>query len=150
MDVTATEYDFDLSATPTADTANVNFVNDGKEFHVLIFAKINEGFTVDEAIKLEGQKGSAEIVGEAEAAPGDDRRGQGQGAARARRVRDALPGRRTEGPALQARPARGVPDRVGPGRGPARGLQLAGVESDEEGIAAVGGGSGRCTLASLS
>ena len=70
VDVTATEYAFDLSATPTADTANVNFVNDGKEFHVLIFAKINEGFTVDEAIKLEGEKGSAEIVGQAEAEPG--------------------------------------------------------------------------------
>jgi len=70
IDVTATEYAFDLSATPTADTKTVSFVNDGKEFHVLIFAKINEGFTVDEAIKLEGEKGSAEIVGQTEAEPG--------------------------------------------------------------------------------
>jgi hypothetical protein len=69
--VTADEYSFDLSATPTADTKSVTFDNQGKEFHVLIFARINEGFTVDEAIKLEGQKGSAEIVAEAEGPPGE-------------------------------------------------------------------------------
>ena len=68
--VTAEEYSFDLSATPTADTKSVTFDNQGKEFHVMIFARINEGFTVDEAIKLQGEKGSAEIVGEAESAPG--------------------------------------------------------------------------------
>ncbi|MBA2522662.1 MAG: hypothetical protein H0V25_04940 [Solirubrobacterales bacterium] len=68
--VTATEYEFDLSATPTADTKSVTFTNDGKEFHVMIFARINEGYTVDEAVKLEGKKGSAEDVGEADAQPG--------------------------------------------------------------------------------
>ncbi len=69
--VTAEEYSFDLSATPTSETKSVTFDNQGKEFHVMIFARINEGFTVDEAIKLQGEKGSAEIVGEAEAAPGE-------------------------------------------------------------------------------
>ncbi len=69
--VTADEYSFDLSATPTADTKSVTFDNQGKEFHVLIFARINEGFTVDEAIELEGEKGSAEIVAEAEGPPGE-------------------------------------------------------------------------------
>jgi len=68
--VTAVEYEFDLSATPTADTTNVTFQNDGEEFHVMIFAKINEGFTTEEAIKLEGEKGSAEIVAQTEAEPG--------------------------------------------------------------------------------
>ena len=68
--VTAEEYSFDLSTTPTAETKSVAFDNQGKEFHVLIFARINEGFTVDEAIKLEGQKGSAEIIGQAESPPG--------------------------------------------------------------------------------
>lgn len=68
--LTATEYEFDLSATPAADTKTVEFVNDGKEFHVLVFAKINEGFTLDEAIELEGEKGSAETVGESQAEPG--------------------------------------------------------------------------------
>ena len=68
--VTATEYEFDLSATPTADTRNVEFVNDGKEFHVMIFARINEGFTIDEAVQLEGKKGSAEVVAQIEGPPG--------------------------------------------------------------------------------
>ena len=68
--LTATEYEFDLSATPGAETTSVTFQNDGAEDHVLIFAKINEGFTVDEAIELEGEKGSAEVIGQAQAKPG--------------------------------------------------------------------------------
>lgn len=68
--VTAKEYSFDLSATPTADTQEVVFDNTGKEFHVMIFARINEGFTVDEAVELEGEKGSAEVVAQTEAEPG--------------------------------------------------------------------------------
>jgi hypothetical protein len=69
--VTATEYEFDLSATPDADTKSVTFTNDGKEFHVMIFARINEGFTVDEAVKLEGKKGSAEEIAAVEGPPGE-------------------------------------------------------------------------------
>jgi hypothetical protein len=68
--LTAEEYTFDLSATPTADTKQVTFDNQGKEFHVMIFARINEGFTIDEAVKLEGKKGSADVVAQAEAPPG--------------------------------------------------------------------------------
>jgi hypothetical protein len=68
--LTATEYAFDLSDTPGAETETVSFQNDGEEFHVLVFARINEGFTTEEAIKLEGEKGSAEVVGQAEAKPG--------------------------------------------------------------------------------
>ena len=68
--VTATEYEFELSATPSADTKSVTFQNDGKEFHVMIFAKINEGFTVEEAIKLQGEKGSAEDIAQLEGQPG--------------------------------------------------------------------------------
>ena len=60
--VTAKEYSFDLSATPTADTEEVTLQNDGKLPHVLVFARINEGFTLDEAFELEGEKGSAEEV----------------------------------------------------------------------------------------
>ncbi len=71
MTVTATEYEFDLSATPTADTQSVTFQNDGEEFHVMIFAKINEGYTVEEAIKLEGEKGSAEEIASVEGPPGE-------------------------------------------------------------------------------
>ena len=68
--MTATEYAFDLSATPTAETKNISVTNDGEEFHVMIFAKINEGFTTEEAIEMEGEKGSAELLAEAEIPPG--------------------------------------------------------------------------------
>jgi hypothetical protein len=70
VDVTAIEYEFDVEPTPTAETKTVNFINDGEEFHVLVFARLNEGFTVDEAVKLEGKKGSAELIGQTEAEPG--------------------------------------------------------------------------------
>jgi len=68
--VTAEEYSFDLSATPTTDTKEVTFDNQGQEFHVMIFARINEGFTVEEAVKMEGEGGSADLLAEAESAPG--------------------------------------------------------------------------------
>jgi len=69
--LTADEYNFDLSATPGAETKTVEFVNDGEKPHVLVFARINEGFTVDEAFELQGKKGSAELVGQGEAGPGE-------------------------------------------------------------------------------
>ena len=69
--VTATEYNFDLSATPTADTKSVTFTDDGKEPHVMVFARINEGYTVDEAVAAEGKKGTAEEVGVVDAKPGE-------------------------------------------------------------------------------
>ena len=72
--VTAEEYSFDLSATPTADTEEVVFDNVGKEFHVMVFARINEGFTLEEAIELQGEKGSAEIVAETERRAGATKR----------------------------------------------------------------------------
>ena len=62
-DVAADEYTFDLSTTPTADTTGVSFENVGEVPHELIFARINEGFTTEEAIELEGRRGSAELVG---------------------------------------------------------------------------------------
>ena len=68
--LTADEYSFELSATPTPETKSVTFDNQGKKFHVMIFARLNEGFTVDEAIELQGEKGSAVTLAEAEAAPG--------------------------------------------------------------------------------
>lgn len=68
--VTAEEYSFDLSATPNAETEEIVFDNIGEEFHVMIFARINEGFTTDEALELEGEKGSAEVVAQTQAEPG--------------------------------------------------------------------------------
>lgn len=70
IDVIATEYAFDVSATPSADTKSFSVTNDGKEFHVMIFAKINEGFTLDEAIEMEGEKGSAVEIASVEVPPG--------------------------------------------------------------------------------
>ena len=110
--VTAEEYSFDLSTTPTTETQSVTFDNQGKEFHVLIFARINEGFTVDEAIKLEGQKGSAEIVGEAEGPPGESTTLEIKKPIEPGEYAMLCPIGGPEGTALQARSARGVRDPV--------------------------------------
>ena len=73
LTLTADEYTFELSETPTAPgDVTLTFVNEGEEQHALIFAKLGEGYTVDEAFELEGRKGSAEVVGEAEAGPGEE------------------------------------------------------------------------------
>ena len=78
--VTATEYAFDLSATPTADTQEVTLQNDGEEPHALIFARINEGFTLDEAFELQGGKGSAEeVIQQIVAEPGQSKSAQVEG-----------------------------------------------------------------------
>ena len=69
--VTATEYEFDLSATPTTETEEVTFDNQGEEFHVMVWAQIAEGVSLEEAIKAEGEKGTATLVAQAEAAPGE-------------------------------------------------------------------------------
>ena len=72
-DISETEKTFELSATPTAETASVNFVNEGDGPHVLIFARLNEGFTVDEAIELQGEKGSVDEIGATDAPPGEEK-----------------------------------------------------------------------------
>jgi hypothetical protein len=65
-------YIWDVSPTPTADTTLVNFKNASKEPHVLIFARLGEGYTVDEAVELEGRKGSAtQVIRMTFAAPGN-------------------------------------------------------------------------------
>jgi hypothetical protein len=55
-------YTWEVSPTPTAETILVNFRNGSKERHQLIFARLGEGYTVDEAVELEGRKGSATQV----------------------------------------------------------------------------------------
>ena len=64
------EYTFDLSETPTADTKTVVFENNGSEPHALVYAKINEGYTLDEANELQGRKGSAVVYIQDGASPG--------------------------------------------------------------------------------
>ncbi len=68
--LTADEYTFDLSATPTADTKEVTFKNVGEQFHVMIFARINEGFTLEQAFEMMGRGGSAVEIAQADAGPG--------------------------------------------------------------------------------
>jgi hypothetical protein len=77
--VTAQEYTFEESATPTADTKSITLDNQGQEPHELIFARINEGYTVDEAYKLEGEKGSAELLAQTGAKPDDSSTAQVRG-----------------------------------------------------------------------
>ena len=64
------DYTFELSDTPTADTKSVVFDNQGEEPHFLVFAKLNDGFTLDEAVELQGKEGSADVLIEKGAGPG--------------------------------------------------------------------------------
>jgi len=89
----ATEYEFELSATPTAETTSVTFDNQGEEFHVMVFARINEGSTLEEAIAAEGEDGTATMIAQAEAAPGKSKDRRDLEGARSRPLRDALPDR---------------------------------------------------------
>jgi hypothetical protein len=59
---TAKGYTWDVSPTPTAETKSVTFKNESKEEHGLLFARLGKGYTVDEAYKLQGEKGSATDV----------------------------------------------------------------------------------------
>jgi plastocyanin len=71
VDVIGDDFSFELSATPTAETTEITFENVGEEPHELIFARINEGYTVEDAIKAEGEKGTAEEIGFLFAKPGE-------------------------------------------------------------------------------
>ena len=63
-------YSWEVEPTPTAETKSVEFVNDSETEHGLILARINEGYTLEEAYELEGRKGSAELIVEGGAKPG--------------------------------------------------------------------------------
>ena len=67
---TAGGFTWDVSATPTAETKTIEFVNNSKEGHGLIFARLGEGYTVDEAYELQGRKGSATTIADGGAGPG--------------------------------------------------------------------------------
>jgi hypothetical protein len=59
---TADGYSWEVSPTPGADTKSIEYTNNSKEPHALIFARLGEGYTVDEAYELQGRKGSADVV----------------------------------------------------------------------------------------
>ncbi|HEX6116472.1 MAG TPA: hypothetical protein VFY99_05180 [Solirubrobacterales bacterium] len=63
-------YTWEVEPTPTTETKEVTFVNDSDAEHGLIFAKLNEGYTLEEAYELEGRKGSTVPYVEGGAKPG--------------------------------------------------------------------------------
>jgi hypothetical protein len=69
--VTADEYSFEVSDTPTAGKATFSLENVGEQPHVLILAKLAEDATAQEAIEAQGRKGTAEMLGQLEAGPGE-------------------------------------------------------------------------------
>ena len=64
IDVTATDYEFEgVPETLEKGPVTVNFSNEGKEPHMMVFGKLNEGSTMEDAIKAEGQDGTATEIG---------------------------------------------------------------------------------------
>jgi hypothetical protein len=73
VDVTAGEYFFELSETPESPgPVTVRMTNEGTEPHALILARVNEGYTLDEAFEAQGGKGTAKTLGELNASPGQE------------------------------------------------------------------------------
>jgi plastocyanin len=72
VNVIGDDFSFELSATPSADTQEITFENVGKEPHEILFAKLNEGVTIDEAIEAQGRKGTTEMIGATFAKPGEE------------------------------------------------------------------------------
>ena len=69
---TADGFTWDVSSTPTAETTSVTLKNDSEEGHGLVFARLGEGYTVDEAYELQGKKGSAtDVIHSTGAGPGE-------------------------------------------------------------------------------
>jgi hypothetical protein len=60
------EFTWEVSPTPTAETETITYENQSEEPHALIFARLGEGYTVDEAYELQGRKGSATTVAESD------------------------------------------------------------------------------------
>jgi uncharacterized cupredoxin-like copper-binding protein len=56
---TADGFSWEVEPTPTAETKTVEYVNESEQPHAMVFARINEGYTLEEAYELQGEKGSA-------------------------------------------------------------------------------------------
>jgi uncharacterized cupredoxin-like copper-binding protein len=63
-------YSWEVDPTPTTETKSVTFQNDSEVEHGLVFAKLNEGYTLEEAYELQGRKGSTVPYVEGGAKPG--------------------------------------------------------------------------------
>ena len=69
---TADGFSWDVSATPTAETTSVTLNNESEEGHGLVFARLGEGYTVDEAYDLQGKTGSAtDVIRSTGSGPGE-------------------------------------------------------------------------------
>lgn len=59
IDIVATDYDFEGAPEElTLGPVEINFANEGEEPHMMIFAMLNEGSTLEDAIKAEGEDGT--------------------------------------------------------------------------------------------
>ena len=74
------------------------FDNQGEQGHFLVFARLNEGFTLDEAVELEGGKPAGRHLRRGRRGAGQVGDVRDQEAARAGQLRDALSDSVAEGP----------------------------------------------------
>jgi uncharacterized cupredoxin-like copper-binding protein len=56
------EFSWEVEPTATADTKTITYENESKEPHAFVFARINEGYTLEEAYEAEGEKGTADVI----------------------------------------------------------------------------------------
>ena len=63
IDIVATDYEFEGAPEElTTGPVELSFSNEGEEPHMLIFAKLNEGSTLEDAIKAEGEAATNALV----------------------------------------------------------------------------------------
>ena len=55
-------FSWEVEPTPTADTKTITYENQSELPHAFVFARINEGYTLEDAIEAEGEKGTADVV----------------------------------------------------------------------------------------
>ena len=64
IDIVATDYEFEGAPEElTTGPVELSFSNEGEEPHMLIFAKLNEGSTLEDAIKAKGEDGTTTDIG---------------------------------------------------------------------------------------
>lgn len=72
VDLTATDYHFDVSPPSTAGRYSFVMANGGAEPHLMILAQLEEGVTIDEVMASEGETGLIASFESGIAAPGTD------------------------------------------------------------------------------
>lgn len=72
VDVTATDFAFDLDVPTEAGRYSFAMTNEGDEPHLLVLAQLEPGATLDEVMAAEGEEGVAEMFESDMAAPGSE------------------------------------------------------------------------------